>query len=113
MTAHTRLMVGYVRARTVPANPLLDQRLIGEQLERIAEFCERQGWVLDELFVDRGVGANEPVRPGLTGALEVLSRGQHTALVVTSLDRVTRSPADMDSLRTRAAGEGWHFVTIG
>jgi hypothetical protein len=65
--------------------------------------------VLDGLFVDRG-GANDPVRPGLHGALSLLGEGGHVALVVASFDGVARRPQDWYELQAKAAVGGWALV---
>jgi DNA invertase Pin-like site-specific DNA recombinase len=85
--------VGYARARAVPTNPLAEDAMIAAQTRAIATERERRGWILDELFVDRGRSANDLTRPGLVRALSLLAADGHVAMVVERLDRVTRRPA--------------------
>jgi DNA invertase Pin-like site-specific DNA recombinase len=105
--------VGYVRARVVPYSTSAEDGAISAQMRAISTECERRGWILDEIFVDRGASANDPNRPGLIGALTLLGAGDHIALIVTELDRLTRETSDFLALQTTAAAAGWHVVVAG
>lgn len=59
-----------------------------------------------EFIVDAGVSASTLDRPGLIRALEMLRRGQATALVVVKLDRLTRSVRDLGDLVERYFADG-------
>jgi len=83
--------------------------MVNLQTQRIARECERRGWVLDELFVDRSgdsSGADEVLR----GALDVVRQGAHRALVVAVFDRFGRPDPDFIALSRLAAAEGWTLV---
>jgi DNA invertase Pin-like site-specific DNA recombinase len=48
----------------------------------------------------------------MTQALDILTKGEAHALVVTKLDRLTRSVSDLADLMERAQAEGWALVVI-
>jgi prepilin-type processing-associated H-X9-DG protein len=101
--------VGYVSARAVPSDPLAEEAMVARQTRAIAAECERRGWILDELFVDRGRSVDDLTRPGLLRALNVLAADGHVAMVVERLDRVTRRPAFFAELVGRSRGT-WELV---
>lgn len=103
--------VGYARARTIPTNPLAEEAMIQAQIRAVSSVCGRQGWQLDEVFVDRGASANDRTRPGLVGALELLQARGHVALVVSDLDRLVRRPTDLLALQAKAASSAWRLVS--
>jgi peptidoglycan hydrolase-like protein with peptidoglycan-binding domain/DNA invertase Pin-like site-specific DNA recombinase len=84
--------VGYV---SVPkAND--DSRALETQAEAIARLCKRRGWQL--LHVVRDVENGHPKgmeRPGLMYALERIAQGEASCLVVSELERLSRSAADL------------------
>jgi DNA invertase Pin-like site-specific DNA recombinase len=98
--------VGYVRVRLGGRVALVDDRMVKLQTQRIARECERRGWVLDELFVDR----HETDQPGWSGPLDVIRQGGHRALVVAMFDRFRRSDPEIIALSRLAAAEGWTLV---
>jgi DNA invertase Pin-like site-specific DNA recombinase len=104
--------VGYVRVRVVPSIPATEDDMISAQVRAITAECERRAWVLDDVFVDRGASANDPERPNLKAALDLLDRGDHVALVVHNMDRLVRRPDLLEAIVARAAGKGWHLVTV-
>ncbi len=61
--------------------------------------CKKRGLPLKKLVRDlESNGGADLTRPGLSFALERLAKGEYTCLVVTSLDRLTRSAADLGTL---------------
>jgi DNA invertase Pin-like site-specific DNA recombinase len=65
--------------------------------EHIKAMCERCGWELLEIVRDREVGPTLE-RPGLGYALERIAHGQADALVVSHLQRLSRSIVDLGAL---------------
>ena len=99
-----RRAIGYIRVSTA------DQANHGVSLEaqegRIRDWCVVNGYVLGEVFVDRGLsGGRADNRPALQDALAATRRGD--ALVVYSLSRLARSTRDTleiaDALERRGA----------
>ena len=61
---------------------------------RVRDWCNNNGYVLAEVFVDRGFSGGRPdIRPALQEAL-VATRRRGDALVVYSLSRLARSTKD-------------------
>ncbi len=59
-----------------------------------------------------GYSAKDLRRPGIQLALERLERGDARALVVSKLDRLSRSLLDFTGLMARAQKEGWALVAL-
>jgi DNA invertase Pin-like site-specific DNA recombinase len=103
-------VVGYCRVSTeeqaVSGLGLADQRVA------IAAEAVRRGWADVEYLSDDGYSAKSLARPGITGALERLGGGHAGILVVSKLDRLSRSLLDFAGLMDRAEREGWQLVVM-
>jgi len=77
------------------------------QREAIAAECRQRGWKLVEVREDAGFSGKSLRRPGIRAALEAVESGRADALVVSRLDRLTRSLRDFTALLERARREGW------
>lgn len=105
-------VVGYVRVSTDA------QAASGLSLEAqtaaIERYCASQGWTLADIHSD-AESASELDRPGLTAALASLSDLDVDGLVVTKLDRLTRSVRDWATLVDEHFGDahGERLVSIG
>lgn len=75
----------------------------------IAE-AERRGW--DWVLSGDVASGKNAKRPGLTAALEALSAGAAQALMVSKLDRLSRSIVDFTNIVARAQREGWALVCM-
>lgn len=85
--------VGYV---SVPKTNGEDADSLERQAAALERFCARRGWEL--LHVVRDVENGHPKgleRPGLLYALERLAEGEASCLVVSELERLSRSAADL------------------
>jgi hypothetical protein len=102
--------VGYVRVRILGRDPLVDERMLRLQSQRIFRECERLGWTLDELFVDRTPPAHGSAFPALATALELLGQRRHRALVVAAFDQLGGSPWDFMPLAALAQAGGWQLL---
>ena len=81
---------------SVPKTNGEDPELLERQAAAIERFCARRGWEL--LHVVRDVENGHPKgleRPGLLYALERLAEGEASCLVVSELERLSRSAADL------------------
>lgn len=77
-------------------------------------YAELYDLELVEIIVDAGVSAKTLQRPGLDRALGMLRAGQADALLVTKLDRLTRSVRDLGTLVERYfAGDRWALLSVG
>lgn len=85
--------VGYV---SVPKANGEDSDLMRDQASAIDRFCESRGWTLVRLVRDVENGHPKGLeRPGLLYALERLAEEEASCLVVSELERLSRSAADL------------------
>jgi DNA invertase Pin-like site-specific DNA recombinase len=102
--------VGYIRVSTD------DQADSGLGLEAQRSAIEgeavRRGWDLVHVFTDTASGRSLSRRPGLEEALVTLENGGASALVVSKLDRLSRSTKDFATLMERAQRKGWAPVVL-
>jgi DNA invertase Pin-like site-specific DNA recombinase len=82
------------------------------QRSRLASECAHRGWNEVEWIEDAGVSAKSLARPGLARAIERLEHGHASLLVVTKLDRLSRSVIDFAALLAKANREGWSLVIL-
>lgn len=96
-TASCQGLIGYVRVST--AGQAASGLSLEAQEARIRKFAEFRGIPLLGVQCDPGVsGKSLKKRPGLLLALEQLEEAEGLALVVTKLDRLTRSIRDLGEL---------------
>ena len=73
--------------------------VLNRQQREIAAACERKGLALLKLVHDSHASAGSDLsRPGLAYALERLAADDASCLVVSSVERLTRSPANLGTL---------------
>jgi DNA invertase Pin-like site-specific DNA recombinase len=104
-------VVGYVRVSTTEQ---ADSRA-GLEAQRAAIEGEaaRRGWELVAICEDAGAsGKSISGRPALQEALQVIERGEAEALVVSKLDRLSRSLLDFAGMMERARKRGWSLVAL-
>lgn len=85
---------------------------LGDQREVIAAEASRRGWSDVTYLSDEGFSAKNLSRPGIAQALDMLSSGEASVLVVSKLDRLSRSLLDFAMLMERARSEGWQLVVL-
>src|SRR3954454_10459293 len=71
--------------------------------------ASRRGWNL-ELVVEDGASAKDLNRPALGAALARLDRGEADVLMVSKLDRLSRSVKDFGGLLDRATKRKWSVL---
>jgi DNA invertase Pin-like site-specific DNA recombinase len=105
-------VIGYVRVST---DEQADSRA-GLEAQRAAILAEaqRRGWnECDLTFVeDAGYSGKDLHRPGIVAALDALRHHRADALVVSKLDRLSRSMLDFAGLMDRSTREGWALVAL-
>lgn len=103
-------VIGYLRVSTedqaISGLGLADQR---DVIERTAQ---QRGWTEVEYLSDEGYSAKSLARPGITNALQQLAGGRASTLVVSKLDRLSRSLLDFASLMDLASRQGWQLVVL-
>ena len=110
MKKHSNKVIAYTRVSTEEQARsglgLADQRL------EIEVEAARRGWPQVDYVSDEGFSAKNLARPGIETALEQLRRGEASILVVSKLDRLSRSLLDFAHLMERAKREGWQLVVL-
>lgn len=102
-------VIGYLRVST---REQADSGLgLDAQRHAIATEAERRGWEV-EWFADEGYSARNLNRPGLTAALRALRRHEADALVVSRLDRLSRSLPDFGATLDTAHRQRWAVVAL-
>lgn len=85
---------------------------LGAQEEAITSACSRFGWDLVEVITDRAESGKSLDRPGFQQVLHRIANGDADALVVSRLDRATRSVADFARLLEWLEQAGAAFVAL-
>ena len=99
-------VIGYLRVSTT------DQEYgIDAQREAIRAEAERRGWEV-EWFEDAGKSGKSIDRPGIAAALAQLRSGNAESLVVSKLDRLSRSLPDFARLLEVSSKQGWSIVAL-
>lgn len=102
--------VGYVRVST--GRQAERGASLDAQKREISGWVAARGWLLADLAVDAASGRSMDGRPGLGRALAQLDAGEFEALVVTKLDRLSRSALDFATLMERAERHDWSIVLL-
>lgn len=103
-------MLAYLRVST--DEQALSGLGLADQRKVIAQEAARREWTDVEFVVDEGYSAKSLARPGIHDALDRLSKGRAGVLVVSKLDRLSRSLLDFAGLMDRAKREGWRLVVL-
>lgn len=85
--------IGYIRVSTY--EQVQDGVSLDAQRDRLRAYCKGIGVKLIDIYADEGISGGTMERPGLQRALRALTRGRADTLVVTKLDRLTRSVKDL------------------
>ena len=85
---------------------------LNAQVEAIRTEAQRRGWTGVRYLSDDGHSAKSLDRPAIQEALGILAAGEADILVVSKLDRLSRSLLDFASLMERSQREGWAVVAL-
>lgn len=103
-------VVGYIRVSTAEQ---ADSGLgLSAQRQAIKAECERRGWKLLKVCVDEGLSGKSLDRPGVTDALGLVQSGQAGTLMVSKLDRLSRSLVDFAGLMAQAQTQHFNIVAL-
>ena len=102
--------VGYIRVSTEEQGD--SKHGLDAQRDAIEAEAARRGWDLLGIFTDTASGKSLSSRPGLENALTRLDAGEAAALIVSKLDRLSRSTKDFATLMERAQRRGWAPVVL-
>jgi DNA invertase Pin-like site-specific DNA recombinase len=87
----------------------------GVEAQRTAILAEatRRGWAAaDVRFIEETASGKNAKRPGLELAREALANGDAGALVVSKMDRLSRSLLDFASIMQEAQKQGWALIAL-
>jgi DNA invertase Pin-like site-specific DNA recombinase len=85
---------------------------LAAQRRAVEDEVARRGWLLQEVIEDAGYSAASLERPGLTDALQRLDARKADVLVVSKLDRLSRSVGDFAQVVDRSRRRGWQLVLM-
>lgn len=80
---------------------------LAAQRDALQRECEARGWADVRHLQDAGYSAASLDRPALQEALMLLETGQADVLLVSKLDRLSRSVQDFANLSALASQQGW------
>jgi DNA invertase Pin-like site-specific DNA recombinase len=110
MSPRPKQVIGYLRVSTeeqaVSGLGLADLRSV------ITADAGRRGWEHVTFLSDEGYSARNLARPSIAIALEMLRKGEASVLVVSKLDRLSRSLLDFATVMDTAKREGWQLVVL-
>ena len=103
-------VVGYTRVSLDEGG----ERGVGLAAQKTAIVAEAaaRGWQLIDVLEDAGYSGRDCNRPALAAALNVLCRSEAAVLLVSKLDRLSRSILDFTGLMARARKEGWAITAL-
>lgn len=110
MKRRSNKVIGYLRVST--DEQAVSGLGLGDQREVIEAEASRRKWSNVEFFSDEGFSAKNLSRPAIGTALDMLRKGEASVLVVSKLDRLSRSLLDFATLMDRAKREGWELVVL-
>jgi DNA invertase Pin-like site-specific DNA recombinase len=108
--ADQSVVVAYVRVST---QEQADSGLgIEAQITAIKADIQRRGWKLLKVCTDEGLSGKSLDRPGVTEALDLVTTGRAGTLMVSKLDRLSRSLVDFAGLMAQATSQKWNLVAL-
>ncbi len=103
--------VGYLRVST--AEQADSGAGLAAQRAAVESEALRRGWVLLEVYVDAAVSGKAIAgREALALALDAVETGDAEVLIVSKLDRLSRSLLDFAEIMRRAQAGGWNLVAL-
>lgn len=110
MVTNPTRVVGYVRVSTQEQGD--SGAGLDAQVDAIERECAHRRWTLERICQDVASGSSRDRRPALAEAVAMVSGDQADTLMVSKLDRLSRSVADFGALIEEARRGGWNLVII-
>lgn len=110
MGTTSRQVVGYVRVSTEGQGD--SGAGLAAQQRSIKDEVKRRGWRLTGSFQDIASGKTLARRPQLDRAIQTVRDGPADTIIVSKLDRLSRSVVDFGALMEQARAQGWSLVVI-
>ena len=86
----------YIRVSTF--DQVREEFSLGEQEERLKEFCNFRRYNIYKVYQDAGISAKNDKRPAYQEMIEDVKKGNINVIVALKLDRLTRSVYDIEKL---------------
>lgn len=99
----------YIRVSTLDQ---VDRDSLSTQESRLRAYCEANGHTIYEVYRDAGFSAKDTNRPALKKLFHDIKAGRVQAVLVTKLDRITRSLRDLVKLVEFFSSHSVKFVSI-
>lgn len=109
---NTRRALAYIRVSTDQQQASGLGLGLDAQRSAIQAEIQRRHWTVAGEYVDTASGASMARRPQLREALTLLADGGADVLIVSRLDRLSRSVTDAASVLERSRREGWSLVAL-
>lgn len=90
-----RITLGYARCSTLEQ---VDATSISAQVAKLQAYAALSGRRIADIVVDGGISGRSIDRPGMSSILERVKRREIEAVIITKLDRLTRSIKDLCDL---------------
>ena len=105
-------VAGYVRVSTQEQGD--SGAGIAAQMAAIEAACKQRGLTLSATYCDEAVSGSTPLdsRPQGRDMLDALSAGTYDGLIVSKLDRLSRSAFDFASTMRRSLAEEWAIICL-
>lgn len=101
----------YARISSDPNDTALG---VARQLDDCLALAERKGWMVGEVFTDNDCSATSgKIRPQYARMMGALAAGQLDALVVWDVDRLTRTPRELEDVVDLAERRGVALASVG
>ncbi len=110
MGTSKRKVVGYVRVSTQEQGD--SKAGLEAQIDAIQRECKHHRWELTGIHQDVASGSSREKRPHLAAAIADVTSGRADTLMVSKLDRLSRSVADFGAIIEEARAGGWTLVII-
>jgi site-specific DNA recombinase len=105
-----KMKVGlYLRVSTLQQ---VDKESLSNQESRLKAYCKANGYQIYRIYKDAGVSAKDTKRPALESLLQDIRNKKIEAVIVTKLDRITRSLRDLIKLLELFQTYGVKFISI-
>ncbi|MFH0932762.1 MAG: recombinase family protein [Nitrospirota bacterium] len=99
----------YVRVSTLNQ---VERESLSTQESRLKAYCTANGFQVYKVYKDAGISAKDTKRPQLESLMEDCRRGKIQAVLVTALDRITRSLRDLIKLVDFFQENSIRFISI-
>lgn len=102
-------LIAYTRVST--ADQALNGHGLDAQRAAITKAAEHNGWTIVDWASDPGVSGKR-IGPELAAALDRCKSGDADGIVVTKVDRVSRSFVNFGTILERSLSEGWALMVL-